>query len=475
VAGSPGSAPQGSPHRRLRPGGRDAAAEGASVLTDRTAQVDEEPQARIDEAPTATVETTVTGEIAVAVEPAARPPGQVPPRQWVKENLFRNTGNSILTVVFGAVLLYLAYRLLRFVFVTAEWEIVRRNLRLFMVGRDFPVEELWRVWLSVYILAAAIGLVMGVAARAAAEQARARGVPLARSTPWGLVRRYWPLLLVTAVILSFTRTVLPGLLLAVAVAILIGVRFIGRHTPWLAKAAWPLAFLAVIASVVVVSGFDGIPWDNWGGLHLTLFVTIAGITFATPFGIAMALSRRSSLPALRWVTVSYIEIFRGVPLVTLLFMGQFLVPLFFPNTIERPSVLLRALIAVTLFEAAYIAETIRGGLQAMPRGQYEASMALGLRPWTTTRKIILPQAIRNVIPAMVGQFISLFKDTALLSVLFFTELLAVVDIVVNQPAFQGQRLHTVAYAFVALIFWAVSYSMSRESRRLERRLGVGER
>jgi general L-amino acid transport system permease protein len=261
----------------------------------------------------------------------------------------------------------------------------------------------------------------------------------------------------------------------VAVALLVVARLAGKRFAGLAALTWPLALLAVAASVVIVSGFDGVEWDDWGGLHLTLFITVAGITAAAPIGVFMALARRSSLPAMRWVTTGYIEVFRGVPLVTLLFMGQFLVPLFLPNTMEDPSTLLRALVAVTLFEAAYIAETVRGGLQAVARGQREAALALGLRPWTTTRRIVMPQALRNVMPAMVGQFISLFKDTSLFGVLFFTELLAVVDLVVVQPDFVGQRLHTVAYAFVALIYWAVSYSMSRESRRLERRLGVGER
>ena len=188
----------------------------------------------------------------------------------------------------------------------------------------------------------------------------------------------------------------------------------------------------------------------------------------------VALGRRSSLPALRTISVGYIEAIRGVPLVALLFMGQYVIPLFFPNTVEPPSPLARALIAIVLFEAAYVAETVRGGLQSVPRGQREAAQAIGLSPWKVTRLIVLPQALRAVIPAMVGQFISLFKDTSLLQIIGFVELLEVAENASSQPEFLGQGLHTVTFAFVALIYWAGSYTMSRESRRIEGRLGLGE-
>ncbi|MGH9245929.1 MAG: amino acid ABC transporter permease [Acidimicrobiales bacterium] len=434
----------------------------------------EEPQVRVDEEHTAAVGVTAAGEIAIAIEEPARPPGRVPPGQWLRDNLFRSVGSSLLTVAFGAALAYIGFRLLRFAFVTAEWDVVRRNLRLFVVGR-FPADELWRVWAAVFTLGAATGFVIGVGAAAAADLAQAQGRLPERTSPLALVRRYWPLIMVIAVGIGFTRTVLPGLLLVGAVALLLGGRLVGVRARKLAKLVWLIVLVAVIGSVQVVSAFGGVAWDRWGGLLVTLFVTVAGITFATPLGIALALGRRSSLPALRWVAVSFIELFRGVPLVTLLLMGQFVVPLFFPNTVEPPSGLTRAIIAVTMFEAAYVAEVVRGGLQAVAKGQHEAAMALGLGPWATMRRIVMPQALRNVLPAMVGQFISLFKDTSLLAVLGYLELLRVVQTTVNQPEFLGRGLHTVAYAFVALIYWAVSYSMSRESRRLERRLGVGER
>jgi len=230
-----------------------------------------------------------------------------------------------------------------------------------------------------------------------------------------------------------------------------------------------------VAVVQIVAGTGGVGWNAWGGLLLTVFVTVAGIALSFPLGVLLALGRRSTLPTLRWITVGFIELIRGVPLVALLFLGHYVIPLFFPNTVEPPSTLARALIVVTLFEAAYVAETVRGGLQSIPRGQYEAAQAIGLRPWSVTRLIVLPQALRAVIPAMVGQFISLFKDTSLLQIIGFVELLQVAENATSQPSFLGQRLHTVTFAFAALIYWAGSYTLSRESRRLEQRLGVGGR
>jgi general L-amino acid transport system permease protein len=435
----------------------------------------DEPAIRVDDEATASVATTVTGDVAVTGDAVERPSVKLPPREWARQNLFSGPLNTALTVLLGVALAYATFRLVRFGLVTADWEIVRRNLLNFMVGFDFPRSEVWRVWAAVYLLVVAIGFVAGVAGRAAAELARTQGRSLPRATPVDVLRRYWPLLAFGVLCLSFTRTISPTLLVVGAVATSWAARAMGRRLRSGARMTWPIGVAAVLGSIAVVGRFGGVSWDDWGGLHLTLFVTVAGIAFATPIGIGAALARRSSLPALRWVTVASIELLRGAPLVVLLFMGQFVVPRFFPNTVEPPSRLARALIIVVLFEAAYIAEAVRGGLQAVPRGQYEAATALGLRPWTATRRIVLPQALRNVLPAMVGQFISLFKDTSLLAVLGFTEFLEVVNVSVNQREFLGQGLHTVGFAFVALGYWAVSYTMSRESRRLERRLGIGER
>jgi general L-amino acid transport system permease protein len=201
---------------------------------------------------------------------------------------------------------------------------------------------------------------------------------------------------------------------------------------------------------------------------------VAGILFAFPIGVLLALARRSTLPVVRTIAVGYIEFIRGVPLITLLFMAAFALGFLIPVNL-RPGQVTRALIAITAFEAAYIAEIVRGGLQSVRRGQVEASQALGLPAWKTTRLVVLPQALRAVIPAMVGQFISLFKDTSLVTIIGLTDVLRVSTLATTQPDFLGRGLDVITLTFIALIFWTGSYTMSREARRLEKRLGVGER
>jgi len=218
---------------------------------------------------------------------------------------------------------------------------------------------------------------------------------------------------------------------------------------------------------------SGIDWKDWSGLHLNVVVTIASTTLAFPLGLLLALGRRSSLPVLRYMSTAYIELIRGVPLISLLLMGQFFIG-FFLNTDDPLSNVTRATTAITMFSAAYIAEIVRGGLQSVGGGQREAGQALGLSPAQITRLLILPQALRNVIPAMVGQFISLFKDTSLLTIIAITNFLGVREIVHAQEAFRGVGIAE-TLVFVAFGFWAISFTMSRESQRLERRLGVGTR
>jgi general L-amino acid transport system permease protein len=406
--------------------------------------------------------------------PAGRPEVHLTPRQWVRQNLFATPSGSVLTVVLGLGLAYVAYRLAWFALVSSNWEIVRRNLRSFMIGR-FPYDEVWRLWGALYVVAALAGLLSGAVIANAERQTRAAGREVVRPGRWDWLRRYWPALAAIGVILSQTRTWTPTLLTLVGAAVLATARWLGRRAPGVAGLTWPILLIGFFVVFQLIAGPGGVGWRSWGGLHLTLFVTVAGIALSFPLGVLVALGRRSSLPAVRWIAVTYIEVIRGVPLVTLLFLGHYVIPLVFPNTVEPPSPLARALIAITLFEGAYIAETVRGGLQSIPRGQYEAAQALGLAPWKVTRLIVLPQALRAVIPAMVGQFISLFKDTSLLQIIGFVELLEVAQNTVTQPDFLGERLHTVTFAFAALIYWAGSYTMSRESRRIERRLGLGER
>jgi general L-amino acid transport system permease protein len=394
-------------------------------------------------------------------------------RVWIRQNLFATRAGSVLTIIFGLFLGYAAYRLAWFVFVSSDWEIVRRNLRVFMVGR-YPQDKVWRLWAALYLGAAVAGFCSGATLARAEQVARATGTireagPTGR---WAWLRRYWPALGAVAVVLSQTRTWIPTVLTLGMIAVLVVSRLVGRRLPQMARFAWPLLLVGFLVAVYLMAGPGGVNWNKWGGFHLTVFVTVAGIALSFPFGVLLALGRRSSLPALRAVTVGFIETIRGVPLVTLLFVSLYLVPLFFPNTIEPPSKVARVLIVITLFEAAYVAETVRGGLQSIPRGQYEAAHAIGLRQFTIMRVIVLPQALRAVIPGMVGQFISLFKDTSLLQIIGFAELLELTENAAVQPQFFAQRLHTVAFSFAAILYWAGSYTMSRESRRLETRLGL---
>ena len=188
------------------------------------------------------------------------------------------------------------------------------------------------------------------------------------------------------------------------------------------------AGVTVVAGVVIAItraiDLGGIDWSDWGGLQLNIVVATASIVLAFPVGLLLALGRRSSLPALRWMSTAYIELIRGVPLISLLLMGQFFIG-FFLNTDDPLSNVTRATAAITMFSAAYIAEIVRGGLQSVPRGQTEAGQAQGLPPAKITRLIVMPQALRAVIPAMVGQFISLFKDTSLLVIISIPEFLGV--------------------------------------------------
>jgi general L-amino acid transport system permease protein len=396
------------------------------------------------------------------------------PREWIRENLFNTWYNSLLTIVLAPAIAYVIYRALQFVFVTGRWEIVQVNLTNFMVG-TFPRAELWRPWAAMAILGFVVGLGLGVTARAAAEAALVRGDRI--TTSWvQRVRRAAPALLLLAALVAFVRTATPLILLAAVIALAVAGYFLGRRIPHTQRRWVNLAVIAgLIGAYSVMTQFGGVNLANWGGLLITAFLAIGGIALSFPLGVLLALGRRSTLPAIRWVSIVYIELMRGLPLIAILFMGWLILPFFLPEWFPTPNRVWRALIVLILFTAAYVAEIVRGGLQSIPKGQYEAAQALGLPAWKMLRLIILPQALRNVIPAMVGQFISLFKDTSLVLVIGVLDLLRVATRVTQQPEYLGQGLHAETLLFVSFIYWVGSYWMSRESQRLERRLGVGER
>jgi general L-amino acid transport system permease protein len=240
--------------------------------------------------------------------------------------------------------------------------------------------------------------------------------------------------------------------------------------PWLGL-LWVVA-LTVVA-ILMWGGVFGLQYvenDRWGGLPLTLILATFGIAFAFPFGLMLALGRRSHMPAVKALCVVYIELIRGVPLISLLFMSSVMLPLFLPEGFSIDK-LLRAQIAIIMFTAAYIAETVRGGLQAIPKGQYEGADSLGLRYWQQMRKIILPQALKVVIPPLVGIFISLFMDTSLVVIIGIFDLTQAAKTAVADAAWRG--FSTEAYLFIGVIYFIFCYSISRYSQHLERHLQTG--
>lgn len=219
-------------------------------------------------------------------------------------------------------------------------------------------------------------------------------------------------------------------------------------------------------------GLQEVPTSRWGGLMLTLVIGYVGIAGALPLGILLALGRRSQLPAIKVICVTFIEFWRGVPLITVLFMSSVMLPLFLPEGMNLDK-LLRALVMVIFFEAAYVAEVVRGGLQAIPKGQYEAAAALGLGYWRSTALVILPQALKLVIPGIVNTFIALFKDTSLVIIIGLFDLLNSIKQATTDPKWLG--MSTEGYVFAALVYWIFCFSMSRYSMRLERKLHTGHK
>ncbi|CAI8209776.1 MAG: Inner membrane amino-acid ABC transporter permease protein YhdY [Arcobacter lacus] len=219
-------------------------------------------------------------------------------------------------------------------------------------------------------------------------------------------------------------------------------------------------------------GLETVTTDKWGGLTLTLIVAAVGIVAAFPIGIVLAFGRQSKLPIIKNLSIVYIEFIRGVPLITILFMASVILPLFFPEGMTFDK-LLRALIGITLFQAAYIAEVIRGGLQAIPKGQYEAADSLGLSYWQKMLLVILPQALKVSIPNLVGASISLFKDTTLVLIIGLFDLLAMVHLTGSDAAWLGYE--TEGYVFVTFIFWIFCFSLSKYSNILEKRYNTDHR
>ncbi|MBL8258590.1 MAG: amino acid ABC transporter permease [Candidatus Competibacteraceae bacterium] len=250
-----------------------------------------------------------------------------------------------------------------------------------------------------------------------------------------------------------------------------------RSVPDSLKLRWGLGLLLAfpVVAFLLLRGGLGLPvvdTSSWGGLLLTLVIAGVGMTAALPLGVLLALGRRSDMPAIQTLCVTFIEFWRGVPLITVLFMSSVMLPLFLPAGMNFDK-LLRALIGVTLFQAAYMAEVVRGGLQAIPKGQIEAAAALGLGYWKSMLLIVLPQALKLVIPGIVNTFIALFKDTSLVLIIGLFDLMNIVHNATTNPEWLG--FSTEGYVFAAAVYWLFCFGMSRYSQKLEKRLHTGHK
>ncbi|WP_036255729.1 amino acid ABC transporter permease [Methylocapsa acidiphila] len=242
-----------------------------------------------------------------------------------------------------------------------------------------------------------------------------------------------------------------------------------RLAAFLFFVAYPLQGFILLHGAPAL-GLPRVETHLWGGVFVSLLVASVGMVFSLPLGILLALGRRSRLPALKLACTGFIEFVRGVPMITVLFMANTMLPLFVPEDLA-PDRLARPLIGVALFASAYMAEVVRGGLQAIPRGQFEGAAALGLRPWPTLRLVVLPQALRHVIPGVVNSFISLFKDTTLVAIVGIFDFLKTIEAARQDPAWAGPTISATGYIFAALFYFAFCFGMSLYARFVERRLG----
>ena len=383
------------------------------------------------------------------------------PWNWARKNLFSTWYNSILTVV----CLIIAFQAIRgiIVWVTtkAQWRVLEANLPLFFVGR-FPSESYWRLWIVSAIIAFLGGLTWGNIQR----QERLWNPPLLIILGAAVVGA------VISPIDLTSRLYLLGIIIAAAASYAIGRQINPKIMGWM-PAIWVLSFPIILWLIKGGLGLTEVSTNDWGGLVLTLFLAVISIVLSFPLGVLLALGRQSSLPVVRLLSTLYIEIIRGLPLIGILFLGQVMLQLFLPPEYPKLDRVIRAIAGLTLFSAAYLAENVRGGLQAVPRGQIEAARSIGLNTPLLTILIVLPQALRTVIPAIGGQFIGLFMDTSLLSLFGMLELVGISRAVLANPSYIGR--YAEVYLFIGIIYWIFCYSMSLASRKIERTLEVGQR
>lgn len=430
--------------------------------------------------------------------PRAAPPSTLGVQGWVRQNMVSSIPNALVTVLGIWIVYAFLDTVLTWAVGNAVWEAANRRECLDKVGRSgacwpgvvawipnliyglYPKDQVWRINLGGLILVlwavplwlprvqskALIGLSLVLLFPLLASYVflgGEKGLIWSALIALGLAGFLWTLLTAateTVSGLSFGRF---------ATASLRGRSDEARRNGSIA--ALLAVYLAAFVAVQALS-FSFVPTRVWGGLFLTSVISGIGIAFSLPAGIVLALGRRSRMPLISMLCTTFIELFRSVPLITILFMFNTMLPLFLPVGVEVNQ-LLRAIVAVCLFASAYMAEVIRGGLQAIPRGQYEAASAMGLGFWQATGLVIMPQALKIMIPTIVGNFIGLFKDTTLVSIIGLFDLLSMSRAVAEDPRWLGLFLEP--FFFSTMIYFVVCFTMSQYSLNLERRLSAGER
>lgn len=415
---------------------------------------------------------------------------------WIMKNLFSSLLSTVLTI-FGAYVIYLIVPIVvQFALLDAIWEgengLACRNVsdggvvpdgqaigacwpyvgayfQQFIYGR-YPVDERWRVDTCMIIgVVSLVPLLMP-------------SMPYKRLNAIFMLGIYPFLVTILltggAIEIGTGAWMFLGALMALGAGMVIFQKMTTASIEIGAGFKMVAVFGAIIAAIYLALGFDyglvDVETPLWGGLLVTLVVAITGIVASFPIGIILALGRRSEMPVARLISVIFIEFWRGVPLITVLFMSSVMLPLFLPDGVQFDK-LLRVLIGVTLFSSAYMAETVRGGLQAIPRGQYEGAMALGLSFWRMMGLIVLPQALKLVIPGIVNAFIGLFKDTTLVLIVGLFDLLGQVQSSFTDPHWSSPVTSHTGYLFTAAVFWIFCFSMSRYSIFMENRLHRGHK
>jgi general L-amino acid transport system permease protein len=372
---------------------------------------------------------------------------------WAKENLFSSPFNGVLTLLTGALLVWVVFGLSTWALTQAKWNVVPTNFRLLMVG-PFPGEQLWRTWAMLIAVCLVSGLHWG---------SLAKGV---RLPLWA-----WIVGALVALFAGISQLGQPsGVLVPAAVLALVIGYFVGQATipSRIMAFVWVGIFVVAVLVFSLDFGTGAVQTKDWGGLLLTIMLSAVGIVASFPLGVALAVGRVSNYPIISAICTVFIEVVRGTPLVVVFFIAQLFVPLLLGGANIDP--VLRAMVGITVFSAAYLAENVRGGLQSLPAGQVEAARAVGLNGTQTLLFIVLPQALKAVLPALVGQFIGLFKDTSLVYIIGLKELTGIADSIRNNPQFIGTEKEL--YFFISVVYFIFSYAMSSGARNLEKKLNT---